>query len=121
MNRIVSTSADRTARIWDASSYKEIATLAGHTDTLWGATFSADGLQVVTASADKTARIWDVPFTAMATKDLLAEVCTRLLGGLSMMTRDEMRIAGFPDSTAPIDVCAGDYAQPLAMVAEAGK
>jgi hypothetical protein len=52
-------------------------------------------------------RIWDVHFTGMATRDLLAEVCTRRLRGMTKLTRDEMRLAGYADDTPEIDVCAG--------------
>src|SRR5215471_17350759 len=57
--RVVTASADNTARIWDADSGKEIALLQGHTDTVGSAGFSPDGKRAVTASADNTARIWD--------------------------------------------------------------
>jgi WD40 repeat protein len=53
--RIVTASADRTARIWDADSGKEMAVLQGAPK----AAFSADGKRVVTTSEDNTARIWD--------------------------------------------------------------
>jgi hypothetical protein len=43
----------------------------------------------------------------MPTKDLVAEACTRRLRGLTKLTRDEMRLAGYPDSKPEIDVCAG--------------
>jgi WD40 repeat protein len=57
--RIVTASADSTARIWDAATGGEIAVLRGHGDFVNCAAFSPDGTRVVTASADKTARIWD--------------------------------------------------------------
>ena len=57
--RVVTASADNTARIWDAESGKEIAVLKGHTDRVRSAAFSRDGKRVVTASEDNTARIWD--------------------------------------------------------------
>jgi len=57
--RIVTASDDNTARIWDAATGKEIASLAGHEDTVYSAAFSPDGTRVVTAAEDKTARIWD--------------------------------------------------------------
>jgi hypothetical protein len=57
--RVVTASADSTARIWDADSGKEIAPLKGHTGWVRSAGFSPDGKRVVTASADSTARIWD--------------------------------------------------------------
>ena len=58
-SRIVTASADNTARIWDAETAKEIAVLRGHQDALFSAAFSPDGSRIVTASVDKTARMWD--------------------------------------------------------------
>jgi hypothetical protein len=43
----------------------------------------------------------------MSTNDLLAEVCGRRLRALTTLTRDEMRLAGYPDSIPEIDVCTG--------------
>ena len=57
--RILTASSDRTARIWDAATGREILRLSGHTGDLTSAAFSPDGRRVVTASFDKTARIWD--------------------------------------------------------------
>ena len=59
-SRIVTSSVDKTARIWDAATGGEIAVLDGHTGHLKFAAFSPDGSRVVTASEDETARIWDV-------------------------------------------------------------
>jgi hypothetical protein len=53
--------------------------------------------------AAKTARIWDAHFATMSTKDLVIEVCTRRLRGLVTLSRDEMRLAGYPDSMPGID------------------
>ena len=52
-------SGDKTARIWDAETYQQIAVLKGHEDAVSSAEFSPDGKRIVTASGDKTARIWD--------------------------------------------------------------
>jgi WD40 repeat protein len=58
--RIVTASADKTARLWDAETGKQIgAPLVGHEDVVKSAAFSPDGKRIVTASADKTARLWD--------------------------------------------------------------
>src|SRR5262249_47605387 len=84
--RVVTASADSTARVWDVESGGEaarflaakkgtsrdigdilglpweggqIAVLKGHTDKVHGAAFSGDGKRVVTASDDGTARVWD--------------------------------------------------------------
>ena len=57
--RIVTASKDKTARVWDAESGKELRKLEGHTSLVNGVAFSPDGKRIVTASADKTARVWD--------------------------------------------------------------
>jgi hypothetical protein len=57
--RIVTASADGTARIWDAATGNEIKVLRGHESSVNSAAFSPDGRRIVTASADNTARIWD--------------------------------------------------------------
>ena len=104
--RIVTASEDRTARLWDAATGRELAVLRGHEDGVQSAAFSPDGARIVTASWDKTARIWDVRYATMPVAGLIEEVCQRRLLGLTTLTRDEMRLAGYPDDTAPIDVCA---------------
>lgn len=58
--KVVTASADKTARIWQASDGKELLVLKGHEDTVVSAQFSPDGMRVVTTSLDKTARIWKV-------------------------------------------------------------
>ena len=58
-SRIVTASADNTARIWNAGTGHLDAVLAGHTGLVLGAAFSRDNSRIVTAAADNTARIWD--------------------------------------------------------------
>jgi WD40 repeat protein len=50
---------DFTARLFDANTGEEIATLRGHEDNVRSAVFSRDGERIVTASDDHTARLWD--------------------------------------------------------------
>ena len=57
--RIVTASADRTARIWDAETAMQLAVLPAHSGGVVTAEFSPDGRRIVTASVDRTARIWD--------------------------------------------------------------
>jgi hypothetical protein len=40
----------------------------------------------------------------MPVQDLHAEACARL-AGLTKLTREEMRLAGYPESMPEIDVC----------------
>jgi len=103
-SRIVTASGGNTVRIWDAASGKEIAVLRGHEDLVHSAAFSPDGSRIVTASNDKTARIWDAHLLTMAVRDLLAEACAHL-AGMTKLTRDEMRLASYPDDMPEIDVC----------------
>ncbi|HEV3436031.1 MAG TPA: serine/threonine-protein kinase, partial [Gemmata sp.] len=58
-SRIVTASADKTVKVWDAKTGTELFTLKGHTDAVSSASFSADGSRIVTASADKTVKVWD--------------------------------------------------------------
>jgi WD40 repeat protein len=57
--RIVTASNDKTARLWDAATGRQVAALSGHDQAVRTAAFSPDGRRIVTASADQTARIWD--------------------------------------------------------------
>jgi WD40 repeat protein/class 3 adenylate cyclase len=50
---------DRTARIWDVKTGKELQVFKGHNDRVMEGAFSPDGKWVVTGSADHTARLWD--------------------------------------------------------------
>jgi WD40 repeat protein len=104
--RIVTASGDDTARVWDGESGQLIALLQGHADQVNSAVFSPDGTRIVTASNDYTARVWDVHFATIPTKDLITYVCTHQLLGTSTLTRAEMNLAGYPDTTPLIDACA---------------
>jgi tetratricopeptide (TPR) repeat protein len=81
---------------------------------VWSAALSPDGSRIVAASGDKTARIWDARLQTMSVKGLLAEACARL-AGLSKLTRDEMRLAGYLVNMPEIDVCSepGAPSQPI--------
>ena len=56
--RIVTASADKTAKLWDTASGKLVASFA-HQGWVWHAEFTQDGARILTASADKTAKLWD--------------------------------------------------------------
>ena len=70
--RVLTASADKTARLWEAASGKELAVLRGHESAVWSAVFSADGTRVLTASEDKTARLWR---NYTSTQLLIDEAC----------------------------------------------
>ena len=56
--RVVTGSADRTAKVWELRTGREVLTLRHHQSALTSVTFSPDGRHIVTASRDKTAIIW---------------------------------------------------------------
>ena len=55
--RIVSGSADKTVKIWNANSGKELHTLTGHDNAVGTVAFSPDGQRIVSGRADKTVKI----------------------------------------------------------------
>jgi WD40 repeat protein len=58
-SRIVTTSADVTAALWDAASGELVAELTGHTQNPQQAQWSADGSRFATIAGDGTARVYD--------------------------------------------------------------
>lgn len=57
--------------------------ISRHKGPVRSAAFSADGTRIVTASRDGTARIRDVRFATMSMQNLIIEVCTRRLPGIT--------------------------------------
>ncbi len=58
--KIVSSSLDNTARIWDIETGICLQILKGHTQWVEGVAFSPNGQEVISSSKDKTIRMWDV-------------------------------------------------------------
>jgi hypothetical protein len=56
--RILTASADKSAKLWDAVTGKLIGTFI-HQNSVYRAVFSPDGTHILTASADNTAKLWD--------------------------------------------------------------
>ena len=52
--------ADKTARLRDAQTGKDVATLSGHIDYVASVAFAPDGKTLATGSYDHTARLWDI-------------------------------------------------------------
>jgi len=57
---IVSTSEDKTAKLWDIRTGKELHTFYGHTKNVITARFNADGKTITTTSNDNTIKIWNI-------------------------------------------------------------
>src|SRR5262249_46244398 len=57
--KIVTSSMDATARLWDASTGREITVLRGHDSFVMKARFSPDGMTVLTSARTESTRLWD--------------------------------------------------------------
>src|SRR5436190_23191065 len=87
--RIVTCSADNTARIWDAKSGYPLSGPLKHKAEVIFARFSADGQRLATASDDKTIYVWDLPtpgpsILSLERSDLVARffAVARAVGGV---------------------------------------
>lgn len=58
--RLLTSSYDKTARLWDLESGHQLRRFWGHNWWVWDASFSSDERRIVTASQDGTAVIWSV-------------------------------------------------------------
>ncbi|MDF5756053.1 WD40 repeat domain-containing protein [Spongiactinospora sp. TRM90649] len=66
--RVLATSSlDGTARLWDLTTMKPVATLGGHTHYVYSVVFSPDGRVLATGSQDGTVRLWDMATSRLIT------------------------------------------------------
>jgi hypothetical protein len=58
--RAVSASEDRTLKVWDVRTGRELLTLSGHSEGVMAVAMSEDGQRAVSGSFDGTLKVWDL-------------------------------------------------------------
>jgi WD40 repeat protein len=109
-SRVLTTSTDRTARVWDVQTGQPVGEPMTHGGAVNSASFSPDGTRVVTASRDNTARVWNALWPSVSrSRTLLSEVCARKLRGEARKITQADVLASPVLTTARIgeDVCEG--------------
>jgi WD40 repeat protein len=102
--RLATSGSDKTARVWDAETGRELFTLL-HDDVVWKVAFSPDGKKIATASHDGTAKVWN-----SATGELL----------LTLMVRDQLWGVSFSSDGKRIATASTDMSARI-WDAETGK
>ncbi len=57
---LASGSYDKTAKLWNVESQKEVNTLQGHIYAIFSVAFSPDGKYLASGSEDNTVKLWSV-------------------------------------------------------------
>lgn len=57
---LATTSADKTVKIWNTSSWKIEKVLSHHQKWVWDCVFSADSVYLISVSSDLTGKLWDL-------------------------------------------------------------
>ncbi len=97
--RLASGSGDKTVKIWDSATGKELFALKGHAGLVYGVAFSPDGQRLASASNDQTVRIWD----SATGKELLAHKGhAGLVYGVAFSPDGQRLATGSDDQTVKI-------------------
>jgi len=102
---VVSGSRDKTIKIWDMLTGKELRTLTGHSDVVDSVALSTDGQTLVSGSDDKTIKVWNIR-TGKESGTLTGH--SSEIWSLALTTDGQTLISGSRDKTIKIwDVQTG--------------
>ena len=71
-SKVLTTSFDNTAKIWNTESGALLHILDNHTDNVRFANFSPDGLRIIAASSDNTGKTWKTLYKVLSSFSLLS-------------------------------------------------
>ncbi len=77
-NYVATASKDKSARLWEMSTGREVRSFLGHEATVTSIEFTSDGKFLITGSNDKTIRIWDVVTGKELHRIITADIITDL-------------------------------------------
>jgi WD40 repeat protein len=103
--RLLSGSADKTIKLWNATTGSLVRTLEGHSDMVTSVAFSPDGAHVISGGLDKTVRLWD---TATGSLVRTFEGHSERIGSVVFSSDGALLLSGADDRTARLwDLATG--------------
>jgi WD40 repeat protein len=85
---LLTSSEDKTAKLWDAVKGKLIHDLRGHSDVVYKAVFTGDGSQIVTLSRDGYLKRWDIA----SGREVFSSACPGTIGSRFSLSPDARRV-----------------------------
>jgi len=98
---VISASSDKTLKVWELESGREVATLEGHTAWVSACAVMPDGRHVISASGDHTLKVWDLAtYTCRITHRGDAAYRTLAVSASTIIAGDEAGVVWFLDVPA---------------------